>query len=179
MTPTLKAETARAKDIPTMENTIANHCCSICMDSPSDPVKLRGCGHTGCQECFVDWIVSCEKKGKDEATCPTCRCKMDPSQVPTILGRAFQRVSQAPSSTEDEFTMSWLQDQQACKCEECGIWIVYEEPAKDEEEEGDEKKKTAAVTCMVCGYSFCWGCRNEETFCECECEEGEEEEDNS
>ena len=181
-----EAEKKKKPEAPTKEllipksssttTTTKSSSCFICFES-CDLVELQGCGHKACQECLVDWIKSCEEKGKDEASCPTCRQSIDNNQVTDILGRCFQRVPQKPikDAATDEFTMTWLQDQQACMCEECGIWIVYEEEQDGDSKDEEAGNKTVAVTCMMCGYSFCWKCRNEETECEC----GKREDDGS
>ena len=45
---------------------MTNQSCPICLSDITDEIKLDGCNHSYCKECFVNW-------NKDKNTCPLCR----------------------------------------------------------------------------------------------------------
>uniref|UniRef100_A0A8B9FN21 RING-type domain-containing protein n=1 Tax=Amazona collaria TaxID=241587 RepID=A0A8B9FN21_9PSIT len=42
--------------------------CACCLQHFADPVRLRGCGHSFCRPCILQYC-----KGKQRAACPLCR----------------------------------------------------------------------------------------------------------
>ena len=54
-------------------------CCSVCVDTPKDPVSLN-CGHNYCRSCLeVFWDKQEEQRGK--YSCPYCREVFSPRPV--------------------------------------------------------------------------------------------------
>jgi len=49
-------------------NTRYGSCCSICLESPTDPVSLN-CEHSFCRACIIEWFSTSQSQFK----CPTCR----------------------------------------------------------------------------------------------------------
>ncbi|CAE7127334.1 unnamed protein product [Rhizoctonia solani] len=50
--------------------------CSICFEPIKSPVTIKECGHTGCNECFTNFLAMCQEKGS-EVVCPVCRIPID------------------------------------------------------------------------------------------------------
>ena len=132
--------------------------CIVCLeDIPLDAqVVLEPCHHTACQGCIRNWIETCEEQGHDEAKCPQCRQVMGEATCHAILGRPYQAKSLTAddiSQELDDFTLTWLQENGAKQCKNCGAWLTNEE--------GQE-----ALMCL-CGYCYCWACDVSALDCDC------------
>jgi hypothetical protein len=54
----------------------------------------------------------------------------------------------------DDFTMTWLQENGARQCVECGAWTVNEEGVN--------------TNICACGYCYCWDCDDNAFHCPCQ-----------
>uniref|UniRef100_A0A7S3L0S8 RING-type domain-containing protein n=1 Tax=Amphora coffeiformis TaxID=265554 RepID=A0A7S3L0S8_9STRA len=134
--------------------------CIVCWEDipPDAQVFLQPCQHTACRGCVQNWIETCEQQGQDDAKCPHCRQVMSHATCQAVLGgRPYQakRLTADDVPQElDEFTLTWLQENGARQCKNCGAWLT-------DEEEGQEP-----LMCL-CGYCYCWTCDMSALDCDC------------
>ncbi|CAB9513861.1 expressed unknown protein [Seminavis robusta] len=128
--------------------------------SSSKTLLTLPCNHGACHSCITNWIERCEGNGHDEATCPHCRQEIHPDAIAEIMGRPYERVSQKLTPEDaaivDDFTQTWLDDNEARECSNCGMWSVRE---------GDDSLQ---ATACLCGYIYCWNCEDEAEDCGCD-----------
>lgn len=132
---------------------------AIAIDQQQQQVMLQPCRHTACQQCIKDWIETCETNSRDEATCPHCRQVLCQKQVcREILDRPYRPANrQTPAADDDwvdDFTMTWLQENGARTCPNCGAWMINEEESSEPE-------------MCLCGFCYCWDCDDCALDCEC------------
>lgn len=134
--------------------------CAICLEIPTIGYSLQ-CGHKFCLSCVEHWFEFQESCPSTTAlTCPHCREVVGESDVLAVLRRPvrldsndhsagnFHEVSAAAASSAsegpDEFTLSFLAEQGARQCPDCGVWIILEDGCNN-------------VMCR-CGCRFCYCC---------------------
>ena len=135
--------------------------CVLCWDdlTQEQQQELRPCHHVACKRCFKDWIETCENNGRHDVSCPYCRQAIEMEICNDILGRCYEAKSKTAEDAPDEvddFTLSWLQENEARQCPHCGVWMMMTE------EEDDNNP----VMCR-CGYCYCWTCEKCALLCDC------------
>ena len=149
----------------TSTSTSTMGCCPICMEElvvEQRPVTLTGCNHTFCSPCAQSWFEHQEKtySGNNPAqttpiiNCPHCRQCVNEDDIIQVLGRRAQErpvdsnntttPSSASDQPMDEFTRTYLEEQGAKQCPDCGIWILLEDGCNH-------------MMCR-CGCRFCYCC---------------------
>ena len=159
-------------EIPAIMATSTMGCCPICMEElvvGRRPVTLTGCNHTFCSPCAQTWFEHQEQTYSSSSNnnnptqtspiinCPQCRQCVKNDDIIQVLGRRAQQQQQqrpvdsnitSPPSTSDqpmdEFTRTYLEEQGAKQCPDCGIWILLENGCNH-------------MMCR-CGCRFCYCC---------------------
>ena len=132
--------------------------CPVCFEE--EPTAFHGikpCGHSCCLPCLQQWFEACERMGRSEPTCPTCRKPVDiQHEAPLVLGRPFEPAGlttpRPPQEEMDELTQHYMSSV-AKACRSCGAWI--------EKSDGCYKMQ------CLCGYRFCWNCESQGSSCDC------------
>ncbi|KAG7354560.1 zinc finger C3HC4 type domain containing protein [Nitzschia inconspicua] len=127
--------------------------CSICLDLAEDRVTLRLCGHEYCGECLETWFLRQERTSSKPPSCPECRAEVHNDDIICVLGRSIRSWSDCGQTethpdddwgdTED-FTLTFLQEQGARECPDCGMWIIKDDGCDN-------------IMCR-CGCRFCYCC---------------------
>jgi len=107
--------------------------CSVCLEpTPSaNLVELTAtCQHEFCPTCLVTWFNT-------SLSCPKCRQDAHEDDVLRIAGRRIMTEPTTGQQTEglgnrvDEFTLAWLQENDARQCPRCNAWIVRSQGCND------------------------------------------------
>ena len=100
--------------------------CSVCFErtKAGDLIKLNEtCQHEFCRSCLLRWFHT-------SVSCPKCRQDVHEKDIFRVTGgRPLTRAQdtdqeQAPNNLIDEFTLTWLQENDARQCPGCKNWIV-------------------------------------------------------
>jgi hypothetical protein len=131
--------------------------------------QLANCQHQFCKPCLEQWFLQCKSNGPEGSvpTCPECRLGVHESDIGKVLIRplvwwrnddeleeqeeatlstGISQDEDEESSSMDEFTRAYLEQEDVKQCPGCGAWIIKEDGCNN-------------MMCR-CGCRFCFCCGN-------------------
>ena len=142
-----------------MGNTIKtpDMTCPLCWETVSALIQFHPCPHRACRPCAQNWMETCERHGHDNVACPHCRQVVAVETCADVLERPYKpyqkTADDVPAAAVDEFTLTWLIENGARQCTECGAWMTNEQ-------------EQDPLICL-CGYFYCWQCNECALDCSC------------